>query len=119
MKIATSTERLKELFSSDPRSDTAIAADLGVSKQAVSSWRTGVRSPKKTIMIKIAEIYHVSIEWLMGFDVDKDMSRIPTALQDSSKVMQVIMRMPPEDYHMVWEAIDRNYKRLKEKGEIE
>lgn len=119
MKITTSTERLRELFSADPRSDTAIAADLGVSKQAVSSWRTGVRSPKKTILIKISEIYQVSIEWLMGFDVEKDMNHVPSVLQDSNKVMQVIMRMPPDDYQMVWAAIDRTYKKLKENGEIE
>ena len=119
MKIATCQERLNELFDSDSRNDSAIAAALGVAKQTLSAWRNGSRSPKKTMLIKITEEFHVSIEWLMGFDVDKDMSRIPTALQDSNKVMRVIMKMPPADYQMVWEAIDRNYKRLKEKGEIE
>lgn len=71
MKIATSQDRLNELFDSDSRSDTAIASELGISKQTVSAWRNGTRSPKKQMIIKIAEIYHVSIEWLMGFDVDK------------------------------------------------
>lgn len=119
MKIFTSTERLNQLFDSDPRNDSALAKAIGVSKQTISMWRHGTRSPKKSVMIRISEIFGVSIEWLMGFDVDKNMSRIPVALQDSSKVMQVIMKMPPEDYQMVWEAIDRNYKRLKEKGEME
>ena len=118
MKIATSTERINELLNSDSRSDTAIARDLGVSKQAVSAWRTGIRSPKKSILIKISETYHVSIEWLMGFDVDKDANRTHPAF-DSSKVMQIIIRMKPDDYQMVWEAIDRTYKRLKENGEID
>ena len=71
MKISTSKERINELLDSDPRSLTSIAYDLGVSKQAVSAWKNGIRSPKKSVLIKIAEIYHVNIDWLMGFDVEK------------------------------------------------
>lgn len=71
MKISSSAERLNELFSADPRSDSAIAAELDVSKQALSAWRKGIRSPKKTVLLKIAQIYNVSIDWLMGFDVPK------------------------------------------------
>ena len=71
MKIATNQQRLIELFDADPRNDTAIAEQLHVSKQALSSWRNGVRSPKKTVLIEIARMYNVSLEWLMGFDVPK------------------------------------------------
>ena len=71
MKVATSIERLNDLFDSDSRSDTAIAADLHVSKQTLSAWRKGRRSPKKSVLIKIAELYNVSIEWILGFDVEK------------------------------------------------
>lgn len=72
MKITTSTERLKELLNSDARSYTSIASELNVSKQIVSAWANGRRSPKKTTLAKIAEIYNVSIDWLMGFDVEKN-----------------------------------------------
>ena len=71
MKIATNQERLIELFNADPRNDTAIAAELNVSKQALSAWRKGTRSPKKTVLVEIAKMYNVSLEWLMGFDVPK------------------------------------------------
>ena len=70
MKVSTCQERLNELFNSDSRNDTAIADELGVSKQTVSAWRNGSRSPKKPMLIKLAVMYHVSIEWLMGFDDD-------------------------------------------------
>lgn len=71
VKVATSVERLNELFDADPQNDTAIAEKLNVSKQTISSWRTGRRSPKKSVLIKISDMYGVSIEWLMGFDVEK------------------------------------------------
>ena len=61
-------ERLNQLFDSDPRTDTAISDALGVSKQTVSYWRQGSRSPKRRMILQIAEMYHVSPMWLMGFD---------------------------------------------------
>lgn len=61
-------ERLNSLFDSDPRTDTAIGDALGVSKQTISYWRQGERSPKKTMVLEIARMYHVSPVWLMGFD---------------------------------------------------
>lgn len=69
MKVSTSTERINELFDSDPRNDTTIATILDVSKQTISAWRKGTRSPKKPMLIRISEEFNVSIEWLMGFDV--------------------------------------------------
>ena len=65
MKITTNQDRLCELFDADPRNDTAIALELNVSKQALSAWRNGTRSPKKPVLIKIAQMYNVSLEWLM------------------------------------------------------
>lgn len=62
--------RLNKLFDSDPRTDTAISDALGVSKQTVSYWRQGLRSPKRSMVVKIADMYNVSVAWLMGLDSD-------------------------------------------------
>jgi transcriptional regulator with XRE-family HTH domain len=100
MKISTSQERLNELFSSDPRSDSAIATELGVSKQALSSWRKGIRSPKKSVLIAIADMYHVGIDWLMGFDVpkEKETTVIPIEVktEEARFVSMAMDKMPPE-----------------------
>lgn len=63
--------RLNRLFDRDPRTDTAISDALGVSKQTVSYWRSGRRSPKRSMIYKIAEMYGVSPIWLMGFDEEE------------------------------------------------
>ena len=62
-------ERLTQLFDNLGKQDIAIATDLGVSKQTISAWRTGVRSPKRTMIEHISNVYGVSIPWLMGYDV--------------------------------------------------
>lgn len=70
-KVATFQQRFKELCDSNPTTDTALAEKLGVSKQTISSWKSGHRSPKKPMIVSIARFFHVSVDWLMGFDVPK------------------------------------------------
>ncbi|MGN0776043.1 MAG: S24 family peptidase [Candidatus Ventricola sp.] len=49
--------------------DSDKAKLLGVSRQTISAWRTGVRSPRQPMIEHIASVFNVSIQWLMGFDV--------------------------------------------------
>ena len=118
MKTATNQERLNELFDADPRNDSAIAAELGVSKQTISAWRSGFRSPKKPMLIKIAELYHVSIEWLIGFDVDRSSAASPIFIPDSKMFLKVMENMSVADYDLVIDAYNRTYNKMKEKGLI-
>ena len=64
--------RFNELLTSFAGNDTEAAQLLGVTKQAVSNWRNGSRSPRKDTIIDIAKKFNVSIEWLMGFDVPRN-----------------------------------------------
>lgn len=68
VKVSTSQERLNQLFDADPRTDTAIGEALGVSKQTISAWRNGTRSPKRSMLMTIAEYYNTTVEWLLGWD---------------------------------------------------
>lgn len=76
-KVSTVTERLNQLFDSDPRSGSSIAEFLGVSKQTISAWKNGTRSPKRSMVKKIAEYYGVSQEWLFGWDMDRPSFILP------------------------------------------
>ena len=117
MKVCSNQDRLNELFDSDSRSLTSIAAELGVSKQAVSMWKSGARSPKKSVLVKIAKMYNVSIEWLMGFDVPKEDSRmqdpISIIVPNSELFMKCIHYMSQEDYLMVMRAFERAANKMK------
>ena len=68
-KTATLQERLVMLFDTDPRNDSGIGDALGVSKQTISAWRNGSRSPKKSMVVRIAQHYNTTEEWLMGWDL--------------------------------------------------
>lgn len=119
MKVATNQERLNELFDADPRSDTSIAAALGVSKQAISMWRRGTRSPKKSVLIEISKLYNVSIEWLMGFDVEKNQPaarQIPLFVPDTESFKQMVSYMSQEDYLTMMSIFERTYEKMKQMG---
>lgn len=119
MKIATNQERLNELFDSDPRNDTAIAQSLGVSKQTISSWRHGVRSPKKPVLIQIAKEFDVSIEWLMGFDVErKPTFSTSVVIADSELFDKLFYNMTDEDRATITAILSKTYDRMKSQGKI-
>ena len=64
-------ERLTDLCNESPLNDTEIAKDIGVSKQTVSAWKSGERSPKQPTIEKIARVFDVNVDWLLGWDVPK------------------------------------------------
>lgn len=119
MKVTTNQERLNELFESDSRSLTSIASSLGVSKQAISMWRSGSRSPKKSVLIKIAEMYNVSIEWLMGFDVPKNIDEYKKGfIPDLDLFKKIFLAMTPDDSATVMEILGRTERAMRERGEL-
>lgn len=65
-------DRLTELLDAAPESDATIASLLGVSKQTISAWKNGIRSPKRPTIEYLANYFGVSVSWLMGYDVPKD-----------------------------------------------
>jgi transcriptional regulator with XRE-family HTH domain len=49
-----------------------IGDPLGLSKQAISSYVTGERNPRKLTIKAMAELLSVNECWLMGYDVPKE-----------------------------------------------
>ena len=67
-KVSTFQQRFKELCDSKSTTDTSLAEQLGVSKQTISSWKSGYRSPKRPMVENIARLFGVNTAWLMGYD---------------------------------------------------
>ena len=79
-KVTTFTERLNYLITSSGKTASHIATDLGLSKQAISTWQTGLRAPKRPTIETIARYFNVDIAWLMGYDTE--MHPDPNAVSD-------------------------------------
>ncbi len=57
-------ERLNRLLARDGLMQKDLAAKLGISPQAVQFWASGRNMPRRTMIIKIADYFHVSTAWL-------------------------------------------------------
>lgn len=68
--VSNFNERFKIAFGD--RNVTEFADDIGVSKQAISAYLTGMRKPKKIMMSIIANKLNVNPLWLMGYNVNKN-----------------------------------------------
>lgn len=67
----TFAERLNRLLARDGLMQKDLAAKLGTSPQAVQFWASGRNMPRRTMLVKIADYFRVSVAWLAG-DVEGD-----------------------------------------------
>jgi transcriptional regulator with XRE-family HTH domain len=119
LKVATFKERFNELCENNPRNASRIADNLHVSRQTVSAWRSGYRSPKEPRIIAIANHFRVTVPWLMGFDVDKNETveeSTHIVIQNMNQFSHLLQYMTQEEYETVVTAFDMAYQRMKEKG---
>lgn len=87
-KIKTFRERFVELCNESPLGTVSLADKLHVSRQTINAWKVGTRSPKDLTVIAIAKHFGVSVEWLMGFDVQKETTWIDYQEVEEEQVPQ-------------------------------
>lgn len=71
IKVTTFKERFTDICKESGLSSSRLAKDLHISRQTISAWQTGERSPKEPTIITVARYFGVDEMWLMGFDVPK------------------------------------------------
>ena len=61
-------ERIKQLRQGKGMTQVDLANELGVSKQCVSNWENDYIQPSIEMLIKLAEYFKVSTDYLLGID---------------------------------------------------
>ena len=124
LKVSTFKERFSALADENKKNTIALAKELHVSNQTISAWKTGSRSPKEPTIIAIADHFGVTVEWLMGFDVEKEAPnnndrKLPVFIPNTEMFVQITRHMSQVDYEMVIGAFERTYQKMKDKGLID
>lgn len=65
------SERLKKLRKDTGLTQVDVAEKLGISQPAYASWERGVKKPTQENLVKIAQIFNVSIDYLVGNSEEK------------------------------------------------
>lgn len=85
--------RLKELRGS--MSQQELANQLHVSRGAVGMWESNERMPNYKMLIKIANYFNVSIDYLLGNDVMVERLNNALVVSDERKpVIELLLKMP-------------------------
>lgn len=58
-------EQLVQLLAEHQMTDLDLARQLGTQRKQVSVWCEGIQNPNLVTTIRIAEIFHVSLNWLV------------------------------------------------------
>lgn len=61
-------DKLKELRLNKSLTQVQVASRIGISKSRVSSYEMNTNEPSLDILIKLATLYNVSIDSLLGFE---------------------------------------------------
>ena len=116
-KVSNFQERFSQLVEESGKSLLKLSKELHVSNQALSTWRTGQRTPKEPTIIALANFFNVNVGWLMGFDVIKKANR-HIIVSNSDIFRKIINAMDPADYETVMKIFEKTEIAMRERGEL-
>ena len=85
--------RIKELREEIGMTQIRLSVELEVAQETISAYENGKHYPSLSNLIKLRDIFHASIDYIMGFsDV-----RLPvgTLAQEEEKLIQTFRSLPP------------------------
>lgn len=110
-------EVLREIRKKNDWTLAQMAEKLGTTKQAISKYERGERTPKITVVAKFSEILNIPMSELAGgIEPAEETRQIFTP--DSEKWRLIITNMTIEDYEMVRDAFNRTERKLREEGKL-
>ena len=116
-QVSNFQERFSQLVDESGKSLVQLSKEIHMSNQALSTWRTGQRTPKEQTIIALADFFNVNVGWLMGFDVVKKANR-HIIIQDSELFRKIIMGMERNDYETVMRIFEKTELAMRERGEL-
>lgn len=64
-------KRLRNLIEENDITQKKLAADLNIAASTVSSYVQGVREPDFSILLRLADYFHVSTDYLLGYSTQQ------------------------------------------------
>lgn len=94
--------RYKECRLANNMSQKFVALSVGVSPPMVSQWESGVKEPSKETLLKLANLFNVTTDYLLGRDESKKQKK--TAAQGDDLDLQLVnllTSLPEKDVQRV------------------
>ena len=85
--------RLKQLRKQAGLTQQQLATQLGITKSVVSFYELQDRSPSPEVLIKLAAIFHVSADYLLGLDTRETIDVTDLDEKDIQAVRAIVERL--------------------------
>lgn len=67
-------EIFEELLVKNNVSTYKVSKETGIAQSVFSSWKNGISTPKQDKLQKIADYFHVTVDYLMGIERDQNIN---------------------------------------------
>ena len=95
-------DRIRKIRTDAGESQALMGERLGVAQRTVAGWETGTRQPNIELLIKIAETYHVTSDYILGLSDVPNMSAQPAmTIGDSEWEIYSNKNLSPKDREQV------------------
>lgn len=61
-------ERIKMLRENKQLSQSELSKKPGITRSSINAWEMGISTPSTTYLVELSQIFHVSIDYLLGLD---------------------------------------------------
>ena len=98
-------ERIKRLRQERGWSQTRLAQKLTVHQKQISGYERGVHVPSTELLIKMAETFNVSLDYL-AFDNREDLRRVQIGDRDLLQRLEELDKFPEQDKATIKAVLD-------------
>ena len=98
------SDRLKQLRLRFGYSQAFLAEELSISRMAYTQYESGHREPPLEILIHLAQMYQVSLDFLLGIS---DLSRLPQLFPQESYLFSRLDRLSERGREHVFQALQQ------------
>lgn len=86
-------QRIKALRLQKKLTQAELAQQLGVTKSVISAYETGLRMPSYDILIRLARIFKVSTDYLLGVEARVNLDLSGLTDEESTALIKLIHAM--------------------------
>ena len=91
------SEQLRQLRTSRNFSQGQIADAVGVSRSAMSAYENSLRQPSYDILVRLARLYGVSTDYLLGYTNDQMLDISGLNAHDAAIISALVLSMSGKD----------------------
>lgn len=97
----TTVKRLIQLRTQRNLTQGAVAQRLSLSRAAISRIESGLRNPSGMVLKKMAEFYHVPVDYLMGVDDSINPKQVIPYDPKYDPIIEMLKKLPDRDLEIV------------------